>query len=222
MRSVRDPDANGQPHFENGLFHLYLSALGVWCISIRFDPQQTGSTYVATSGGGLPEGLKEWNDYADGKWRKLPLRLVKLSEQELRARKVAFVISGHQKAEVNNLWFTQSASDPEANGQPHYENGLFHLYFSAIGVWCINSRFEPTRTSPCTYLVEASNGSVPEGEREWMDLVVGRWVKQQIKITRVVRSMQQIASQRADDDDSDDLFILSTLAVLNNAKARRS
>eukprot|EP00930_Biecheleria_cincta_P086721 TRINITY_DN75980_c0_g1_i1.p1 TRINITY_DN75980_c0_g1~~TRINITY_DN75980_c0_g1_i1.p1 ORF type:complete len:881 (-),score=116.29 TRINITY_DN75980_c0_g1_i1:37-2679(-) len=194
IRSITEPEANGQPHYENGSFHLYCSG-GQWRISASFEPTKNSCwSYIdPTASGAVPEGENEWDAFVDGSWSKVAISVTHVSSTalaQIAAGKMAAALEqakqglrfqGHPCEQVNFPAFIRSEEHPNANGFPHYENG-WHLYF-ASGKWRIASTFEPGGTACWSYIDPTPSGCVPEGEREWEACVDGSWIKVNITVS---------------------------------------
>eukprot|EP00931_Biecheleriopsis_adriatica_P054449 TRINITY_DN32045_c0_g1_i1.p1 TRINITY_DN32045_c0_g1~~TRINITY_DN32045_c0_g1_i1.p1 ORF type:complete len:782 (-),score=96.50 TRINITY_DN32045_c0_g1_i1:6-2303(-) len=194
--STTDPEANGQPHYENGMFHLYLSH-GSWRIARSFEPTKTGcwSFICPADSGTVPEGENEWDAFVDGEWTKVMISVSRLSSSALATiatekaaaleeqAKKGLRFQGHPQEQVNWPAFTRSEKRPLANGVPHYENG-WHLYFSS-GKWRVASQFEPSGTACWSYVDPSPSGCVPEGENEWSCYVDGSWTDVKITVSPV-------------------------------------
>lgn len=201
VRSLTEPEANGQPHYENGSYHLYFSG-GKWRVASKFCPEQTGcwSFIDPSASGAVPEGENEWKAFVDGSWSEVNFSVTHMSSSALAqkaASKMAAVaeqarkglrFEGHPREEVNFPPFTRSEEHPDANGFPHYENG-WHLYFS-FGKWRVGSKFEPGGTSCWSFIEPTLSGCVPEGSNEWEACVDGSWTKVKVTVSSVAETAE--------------------------------
>ena len=86
----------------------------------------------------------------------------------------AISFSQHSIPAVNSAPFFRSASDPEANGAPHYENGTLHLYL-ADKAWRISPDFNPTSGASVCNISPTEHDVVAEGRQVCQTYLDGAW-----------------------------------------------
>ena len=76
--------------------------------------------------------------------------------------------AGHPYEGIDGV-YVPSATDPIANGWPHFEHksGTWHLYRGADNIWRVSSNFLPDQTNSFCYAPASEDGLVPVGTSTW-------------------------------------------------------
>ena len=78
------------------------------------------------------------------------------------------MLVGHPYEGIDGV-YVASATDPIANGWPHFEHksGTWHLYRGADSIWRVSSNFLPDQTNSFCYAPASEDGLVPVGTSTW-------------------------------------------------------